>query len=129
MSITCTWDSQSTNILHLKFPPAWDWQELFYATRPIREKLRERDGQSVVIADMRESQKVPVANFFRNAEQLMASPHPHVEKVIIVGANRVLVNAYNAFCRIYVNIAGNLPIHFAETMEEALHMTGHSARA
>ena len=103
-------------ILQWTFPQTWSEQEYEITFLKILERVHQLNHEVVVIADLTNSQTIPLSSVFYFKKAARHLPD-NVHSIILVGTNRYITFMVKAFSRLYNNLGDR--ITFAETIEVA----------
>lgn len=116
MSIEVRWTTPEKTILTYEVHGKWTWTELQKALTESHTLLDEVDRPTPIIADFRDSSFIPDRAMWRGS-RLAKGRHSNTSTTVYVGANRFMSVLFDAFKRIYPELA-RIAL-FVETMEEA----------
>ncbi len=116
MAIQVAWENAERTISRWTFVGAWTWDEFAVSQAEFHDMLRAVDHKVDVIADLRESRRLPndtVSNFKRAESKAL----PNRDRVVLVSTS-VLVRSIAAT---FNQVFRNRPTHFllANTIKEA----------
>lgn len=116
MSIEVRWANPEKTLLTYEVHGQWTWAELQRILEKAHAMLDEADGPTPIIADFRDSRFMPDRAMWRGS-RIAKGRHPNTGKTIYVGASRFMNVLFDAFKRIYPDLARI--VVFVDTIEEA----------
>lgn len=118
------WDDHAQSILYTTFTNPWTWEEYDDFLFALSEMVNTVSHRVDLIQDLRHGQHYPPGGP-DHMRQLVTLLPQHVQSVVIVGPNDLLIHLNNLVLR----IAGlKAEIHYAASPDEAYRVIGEARR-
>lgn len=116
MSVSVSWGNPERTIILLTIDGRWGWEEVGDANNEINSMLQGVEYTVNIIVDARNTSLVP-NDYVGNIRRLTVNPDPRVERVIVVGANRLSVSVFDILRSVYAHLVER--IQFVPTINDA----------